>query len=124
MNQLRKSGTKTKLVGLTTGLLVGAKGLTVKPDITLADLQLRQGYPMIIVPGYAKNARSLLADPRVHQLFAAAAETGGRVAVMSEAEAAFVESGLLDSMPNTNIEVQGGQETAAFILSLIHLISD
>jgi putative intracellular protease/amidase len=121
MKQMRSSGVEVKLVGLTAGLLVGACGLAIRPDITLAGLEPQKGCRLIVVPGCTQSTRSLLADPRVHELFAATVSVGGRVAVMSTAEATFVEAGLLDFLADASVIVQGGQHTAAFINGLIRL---
>ena len=121
IKQLRGSGVKVKLVGLTAGLLVGTHGVTVRPDITLAGLETQKGYQLIIVPGSTQSTRSMLADPRVHRLFTATTKAGGRVAVMGAAEEAFVQAGLLELLADSSVMVQGGQDTAAFINQLVQL---
>jgi putative intracellular protease/amidase len=121
IKQLRGSGLEAKLVGLRAGLLVGAHGLTVRPDITLGGLDTQRGYRLIVVPGSAQSARSLLADPRVHRLFTVTTKAGGWVAVMNTAEEAFVQAGLLDLLAEDSVMVQGGQDTADFINKLVHL---
>lgn len=124
MKELRSSGAEAKLVGLTSGLLVGARGLTVRPDVTVAGLESRKGYRLVLVPGCTQSTRTLLADPRVHQLFAATAGEGGRVAVMSPAETAFAQAGFLDSLTEAAVMFQGEQDTAEFIKQLVHLTAE
>ena len=121
IKQLRGSGLEARLVGLTAGLLVGAYGLTVRPDITLAGLENQKEYQLIVVPGSTQSTRLMLADPRVHQLFTATTMAGGRVAVMATAEEAFVQAGRLEFLADASVMVQGGQDTAAFINQLVHL---
>lgn len=121
IKQLRNSGLAAKLVGLTAGLMVGAHGLTIRPDITLADLETQAGYRLIVVPGCTQSTRSLLTDPRVHQLFATTTSAGGQIAVMNTAEAAFVQAGLLELLAEDNVLVQGGQDTAGFLNRLVRL---
>jgi putative intracellular protease/amidase len=122
LKQVRGSGLEAKLVGLRAGLLVGAHGLTVRPDITLGGLETQKEYRLIIVPGFTQSTRSLLADPRIHRLFTATTKAGGWVAVMNTAEEAFVQAGLLDLLAGDSVMVQGGQDTADFINQLVHLV--
>ena len=121
LKRLRGLGLEAKLVGLTAGLLQGLNGLIVRPDMTLDGLETQKGCRLIVLPGSTESTRSMLADPRVHQLFAATTGAGGQVAVMGDAEEAFVQAGLLDFLADSAVKVQGGQDTAAFVNHLVHL---
>lgn len=124
VKQLRSLGADAKLVGLTAGLMVGARGLTVRPDIALAGLEPKEEYQLIVVPGCTQSTRSLLADPRVHQLFSTTATGSGLVAVMRSAEEAFVQAGLLDSLAEPAVMFQGVQDTAEFIEELVRRMAE
>ena len=123
VKNFRSNGLEAKLVGLTAGLTTGIRGLTIRPDMVLADLESYEGYRLVIVPGFTASTQSLLADPRVHRLFAGTTEAGGQVAVMNTAEAAFVQAGMLDLLSGSGVLVQGGQDTVAFIDGLVNLLA-
>ena len=121
MKRLRAAGIEVRLVGLTAGLMTGIHGLTVRPDITLADLRTRKEYRLVIAPGCIQSALSLLVDPRVHELMAATMKAGGRVAVMGEAEEAFVQAGRLELLARPGVVAQGKRETNDFVSLLVKL---
>lgn len=123
MTKIRKSGVATKLVGLTAGLLVGAHGLTVRCDVTLADLESQKGYQLIVLPGSAQGNRSFLADPRAIRLFDNTAKDGGWIAVMNRAETLFMQAGLFDMLGDNSVIFQSGQETDVFVEKLVNLVS-
>lgn len=121
MKKLRGSGIGVKLVGLTAGLLNGTRGLAVRPDITMADLETHEGHRLIVFPGSTQSTLALLVDPRVHQLFSATVSAGGRVAILGNAQKAFALAGQLDLLAHSRVIIQGRQDTHVFISQLPYL---
>lgn len=123
MKELRTLGLEVKLVGLKAGLIVGVNGLTIYPDVTLANLELPRRYRLIVIPGSSQSTKSLLTDPRIFQLFAGTTKRGGWIAIMNKAEAAFVQAGMLQTLADTNVIVQGSEDLSSFVRRLVHLIA-
>lgn len=116
--ELRRAGLATAVVGPAAGALTGCHGLTIRPDLSLAELDPGQGARLVVMPGGVGSAGTLLTDPRLHTLLAAA----GHVAITKEAASAFVEAGLIGRLGEPNIVVQGGEEGSAFVDRLVALM--
>lgn len=121
--QMRQRGTAVALVGAPTNLVNGASGLAVHPDYPLAQLQqgaLADSYSLLIIPGSASCATTLLSDPRVHRAIKKTFAEGGLVAAMSSVVPQILANmGLLESANSSRFLVQGGQSTADFVKMLI-----
>jgi len=68
---LREADLCAKNVGLTNGLINGAHGVLIMPDLTLADLERAvdiQSIDLVVLPGGERHLANLEADPRVHRL--------------------------------------------------------
>ncbi len=122
MKEIRRLGAEVKLVGLRAGLIVGANGLAIRPDVTLSGLKPGSSYQLIVVPGSSHSTRLLLTDPRTYLLLTNTAEHGGSIAILNKAEAVFVQSGLLEGLVAGSVIFQGEADTSTFIRGLIHLI--
>jgi hypothetical protein len=69
LSLLRQAGLCVKSVSLTSGLVGGAHGVWVMPDLTLADLdRLTTTFNAVILPEGRHSLAKLEADPRVHRL--------------------------------------------------------
>ncbi len=71
LSLMRQAGLCIKCVGLVSGLITGARGLSIRPDMTLADLEaLEPTIPImaVILPEGKPSLARLEADPRVHRL--------------------------------------------------------
>ncbi len=83
LNTLRWAGVYAKSVGLTSGLVKGARGILVRPDLTLADLSdflEGIGIALVVLPGGERNLSRLAQDPRVHELVRDVALSHGIIA--------------------------------------------
>jgi len=118
LKRLRRAGLNVKLVGLTTHHVVGAHGLTVRPDCSIGDLEGKNDPQLMVIPGYEESAEKLLADPRFHRLFQATAANKGYIGIMRAAETAFGRAGLPDMLSDSHCLRQGKVDTTTFSQSL------
>jgi putative intracellular protease/amidase len=121
--QMRRRGTAVTLVGAPSNLVNGASGLAVHPDYPLAQLQqgaLTDSYSLLIIPGSASCATTLLSDPRVHRAIKQTFAEDGLVAAMSPVVPQILANiGLLESANSSRFLVQGTLSTADFVKMLI-----
>lgn len=71
LSTLRQAGLCVKTVGLTSGLVGGAHGVWLMPDLTLADIDLltvSSSISLVVLPEGRQCLAKLEADPRVHKL--------------------------------------------------------
>jgi hypothetical protein len=83
---LRDAGVQTLLVGLKGNSVTGSQGIAVTADTLLGEMPVEETGTMVVIPGGPRCTRSLLTDPRVHQLLADTMAHGGEVAVLDGAE--------------------------------------
>jgi putative intracellular protease/amidase len=79
LQTLRDAGICSKSVGLTSGLIKGAHGILVRPDLVLADLPEAldiEAIALIVLPGGDRHLSHLERDPRVHRLVRGVASHG------------------------------------------------
>lgn len=126
--QMRQSGTAVTLVGAPSNLVIGASGLAVHPDYSLA--QLHQAMPAgsessLIIPGDSSCATTLLSDPRVHHAIKRTFSGGGFIAAMSPVVPQILANiGLLESSNSNRFLVQGTRSTSDFVRLLIdHIVA-
>jgi hypothetical protein len=121
--QIRWRGTAVALVGAPSNLINGASGLAVHPDFPLAQLQqgaLTDSYRLIVIPGSASCATTLLSDLRVHRAIKRTFAGDGLVAAMSPVVPQILANiGLLESANSSRFLVQGTQSTTDFVKLLI-----
>ncbi len=125
--QMRAEGFSTQLVGLNPGLQMGLRGLKVRPDLYLTQIDpsvSSPNYNLLILSGGQDCVVRLQSDPRVHKLVMSTLEGGGYVAAMSPT----VKHGLAnisnhDAYENSYLLFQGELETAEFVGRLIDYIS-
>jgi hypothetical protein len=83
--RLRQAGLCTKSVGLTSGLVAGAHGILLKPDLTLADFESSVldlcTVKMVILTERNQGMVRLETEPRLHQLLLHTLLHGGYVAM-------------------------------------------
>lgn len=120
LDRLRGAGISVSIVGLASGLITGAHGLSVKPDSTLNQLQSGSLFEMVLIPGGPQCTAALLADPRVHEMFDCTWQSKGRVAVLIDAEPEMKRAGLLDT--SERWLPQGTRQIDAFTNELINLL--
>lgn len=118
----RQAGLATEVISHKGGLVTGANGLAIRPDRTLTGLEKKTNLRLIIIPGKVSSAMSLLIDPRVHRLFAEVIDGGGYLAVMSQAEEAFLRAGLDDLIGDPGVVGQGQKELTTFCRQLTDLL--
>lgn len=71
LSTMRQAGICIKSIGLTSGLVSGAHGIWLRPDLAFADLDHwlnTWAISLVILPGGWRSLARLEADPRVHQL--------------------------------------------------------
>ncbi len=113
---LRRAGIEVVSAGLDDEPVVASRGVRLIPDTTLA-LALGRDYDMVVLPGGAKGAEALEADPGLRALlvrmdrcgrYAAAICAGPRVlarAGMLEGRKATAYPGVLESLGVSTITV-------------------
>jgi hypothetical protein len=125
--QMRQQGIAVGLVGVPSNLVVGASGVAVHPDYSLAQFHqtgLMGGDFFLMIPGGPACATTLLSDPRVHRALQVTFDRGGIVATTSPVVPQILANiGLLESATNARLLVQGTQSTFEFVRSLIGYIA-
>lgn len=89
LSALRKAGIYAKSAGLTSGLINGAHGIPIMPDLTLADLERSidpTSISMIVLPLGERNLSNLETDPRVYRLLHQVMKQGGFIVTNTRGE--------------------------------------
>lgn len=89
----RQSSWAVTVVGLISGPITGAYGLTLLPDCTLDQLPATPAH-ILFLPGKLDCIQALLRDPRVHRLCAKVSEAGGQVFADGEVSRLVREAGI------------------------------
>lgn len=93
--------TPVSLLGQSSGLIRGKKGLLLQPDVVLA--QVASGTAvmsrLLFIAGGEESAAALLLDPRVHQLIHQVLCQGGAIALMHGTRQIALETGLIQANP-------------------------
>lgn len=126
LSLLRQAGLCAKSVGLTSGLVGGAHGVWLMPDLTLADLD-DPVTPVnaVILPEGKRCLTRLEADPRVHRLLRRAVAQRGHIATGSEGLRVSRAAAVWGNKPGTGEESmplllrQPKQSLEAFVWDLI-----
>lgn len=88
--KLRQIGLCVKSVGLTGGLVVGAHGILLKPDLTLADFEANtpdiRAVKTIILMQRNQGLTRLETEPRLHNLLGHILRHGGYMAVNQDCQ--------------------------------------
>ncbi len=100
VNILRRAGINVTLAGLTAGVLRGARGITITPDMTL-DAALHDSFDMIVLPGGQPGTNHLKSDARVLELVKATAAQSKYVAAICAAPSVLAAAGLLEEKQAT-----------------------
>jgi putative intracellular protease/amidase len=82
LSLVRQAGLCIKSVGLTRGLVSGAHGISLKPDLALAELEPwlnTTAIRAVVLPGGGPSLARLEADPRTHRLLRWVMEQGGQI---------------------------------------------
>jgi 4-methyl-5(b-hydroxyethyl)-thiazole monophosphate biosynthesis len=91
---LRRAEVEVVTAGLQAGLIEGARGMRVQPDVEL-DAVLDRDFDMIVLPGGLPGAEHLKNDARVQALLKRLATAGRYTAAICAAPIALAEAGLL-----------------------------
>lgn len=125
LSELRGQGLTAVLVSATPGLLSGKRGIILRPDLSLAQINeftVKEGQ-MVLIAGGAESAAAILTDPRAHHLLQQVLVAKGYIAVMRDT-CHYVEGLGLEQLRDRNrLLRQGGEETAVFTRRLIMRIS-
>jgi putative intracellular protease/amidase len=130
LSALRQAGLWVKSVGLTSGLIGGAHGVWLMPDLTLADIDhllKSTTISLVVLPEGRQSLVRLKTDPRVHQLLRQVVAQQGQIVTspeglqVSRAAAVWVdESGGVDGDQKTPILLRDPAESLeAFAQGLI-----
>ena len=123
LDHMREAGLPVSLVGLSTGLIKGLHGLTVRPDASLDHLLSGTIYQGVIVPGGHQCVSSLLTDPRVHQLLEATLQNKGFIAAMATAANLLLAQSSIPELAGMSCFVeQAEMEISQFTERLINLL--
>ena len=98
---LRRAGVDVITVGLTEGGVIGARGLVVVPDKTLADV-MSETFDLIALPGGLPGADNLRDDVRIIERLQHHAEQGKVVAAICAAPKVLAKAGLLEGKVATS----------------------
>lgn len=82
LSLVRQAGLCIKSVGLTRGLVNGAHGISLKPDLALGELEPwlnTTAIRAVILPGGEASLARLEADPRTHRLLYWVVDQGGQI---------------------------------------------
>ena len=84
---LRQAGLCVKSMGMTSGLVSGAYGVCLMPDLTLSDLDSlakTMTFSAVILPENRQCLARLEADPRLHNFLRQVWSQGGRIVAGAE----------------------------------------
>lgn len=98
---LRRAGLDVLTAGLAPGLVQGARGLRVQPDVLLDDV-LDQDFHLVALPGGMPGAENLRRDARILAMLKRVAAAGQFTAAICAAPIALAEAGLLDGKRATS----------------------
>lgn len=118
LSEMRGRGVAAVLVTASPGLLNGKRGITLRPDLSLAQLDafaVKSGQ-LVVIAGGAESAAAALTDPRAHHLLRQILAAGGVIAGMRHT-GPFIEAPGLDDM---RLWRQEGEDTAVFVQQLIN----
>jgi len=124
LSDLRQQGISVSLMGVTSGLIVSERGLTLRPDTSLlvGERLVSAQRQTLIISGGVACATAVLSDPRSHQLVQKILQTGGFVAVLSWIDVLMVD--LIRAEWLSRFMWQDGMETAVFVQRLItHIVA-
>lgn len=121
--RIRSAGIAVTVVGLAAGLTLSEHGVAIQPDCSLAQINIVNDQHVLIMPGDVECAKSLLSDPRVHQLMRDVTARGGWVAALHAAQSLVCASlePLLEGRTGQYIP-QDGAELSDFTQTLLHRI--
>jgi 4-methyl-5(b-hydroxyethyl)-thiazole monophosphate biosynthesis len=91
---LRRAGVEVLTAGLAEGLVRGARGTRVQPDVQL-DAVLARDFAMIALPGGMPGAENLRRDGRIIALLRRHAAAGHYTTAICAAPIALAEAGVL-----------------------------
>ncbi len=123
--QMRAEGIAARLVGLTPGIQTGLRGLKVRPDTYVTELEAEpaNGCRLLVIAGAEACRARLLSDPRVHRLAALTLEANGLVVVMGPHPGELAFCGERFKERREQLLFQGGAEIAEFVEQLIDRFS-
>jgi putative intracellular protease/amidase len=111
LTELRRSGIQAKSLGLVSGLIGGAHGIWIMPDLTLTDLgnlATRLSIDLVVLPADDAYLAAIRPDPRVRELLQQVAGRGGWIATNTTA------LGTLRDMLPRSTEAERGQTLLHF----------
>jgi 4-methyl-5(b-hydroxyethyl)-thiazole monophosphate biosynthesis len=103
--RLRQTGICVKSIGLTSGLVDGAHGIWLMPDLTLADLEGSvniQSIRMVILSQSDQGTSCLETEPRLHRLLQQTLAQGGHLAANQESERILRAADISQDRPGRN----------------------
>ncbi|MCP4645732.1 MAG: DJ-1/PfpI family protein [bacterium] len=91
---LKRGDVEVVTAGLDKQPVKAAHGVTIVPDMTLAEA-LQQDYDMVVLPGGLPGADNLNNDSRIHELLKTMAESGKFTCAICAAPIVLAKAGLL-----------------------------
>ena len=124
LSKLRQQSVSVSLIGVTSGLISGERGVTLRPDSSLLDAGklVAARRQVLVIAGGGSCATTVLSDPRSHQLMQGILQTDGYVAALSGAEGLVREA--VKPVWLSRFVGQGGMETAVFVQQFIDWVSE
>ena len=120
---LRRAGVETALVTIGEESVPGGQGITVKAEMSLADVKPVLG-DMVVLPGGGRGYRNLGADPAVEELVKTAAADGLWVAAICAAPTLLGRWGLLEGKRAVCYPGMEGQLTGAVVPEGVSVVRD
>lgn len=123
--QMRAEGIAARLVGLTPGIQTGLRGLKVRPDTYLTELEAQptNGCRLLVIAGAEACRARLLSDPRVHRSATLTLEANGLVAIMAPQPGELAFLGERFPERREQLLFQRGAEFTEFVEELIDRFS-
>lgn len=124
LDRMREAGLPVSLVGPSPRWIRGIHGISVRTDYSLEQLEPQIPHQLIVVSGGRQHIASLLADPRVRDLFQSVQESKGHVAATLSAESPLVQAGI-HTLSHDSLFVQHGKMSVdEFANRLIEMVSE
>jgi len=98
---LRRASIEVDTVGLDEGFVTASRGVVLKPDRVIDDVQAGD-YDMIALPGGGEGAKRLMADERLMSLLREHGQVGGWTAAICAAPKVLATAGLLSGLRVTS----------------------
>lgn len=121
--KLRDAGLPVSIIGMSGQSVKGLHGISVKPDITIDEINREQTYRLIIISGGRQYITSSMLDPRVYDLLQRTIQSNGFIVPIARTTQFLVDAGFPDENKASYIISNNGKSLKKFAEELITLAS-